>query len=145
MAPCWTSENMLWNNSSNIIWTFLGIFHFFVSRAFLFLMISVRQQTEEFVMLSKCYVVNFYNYSFCNIINMYPLSQAENTKIIYHLAFPVFTWKCHFRIVLTLILLKPKVINFCHEYRARPVCTSMQSVQALYCCLTYLKFSTRYP
>ena len=36
------------------------------------------------------------------------------------------------RLNLTLISLKPKVINLCHQYRARPTCTSMQSDQALY-------------
>ena len=34
--------------------------------------------------------------------------------------------------LLTLILLEPNVIGFCHQYRARPDCMSMQSVQALY-------------
>ena len=28
---------------------------------------------------------------------------------------------------LTLILLEPKVISLCHQYRAKPACTSMQS------------------
>ena len=37
---------------------------------------------------------------------------------------------------LTLILLEPKVISFCHQYRPRPVCTSVRSDQALYCWLT---------
>ena len=39
-------------------------------------------------------------------------------------------------IVLTLILLTPKVTSLCHHYRARPARTSMQSDQALYCWLT---------
>ena len=33
------------------------------------------------------------------------------------------------------ILLELKVISFCHQYRARLACTSVQSDQALYCCL----------
>ena len=37
---------------------------------------------------------------------------------------------------LTLILLKPKEISLCHQYRTRPACTSMQSEQALYCWLS---------
>ena len=37
---------------------------------------------------------------------------------------------------LTLILLEPKVISICHQYRARLACTSVQSDQALYCWLT---------
>ena len=34
---------------------------------------------------------------------------------------------------LTLILSTPKVISLCQQYRVRPVCTSVQSDQALYC------------
>ena len=34
--------------------------------------------------------------------------------------------------LLSLILLEPKVISLCHQYRAMPVCTSMQHDQALY-------------
>ena len=41
--------------------------------------------------------------------------------------------------ILTLIL--PKVISLCHQYRARPTCTTVQSDQALYCWLTNFKFS----
>ena len=37
---------------------------------------------------------------------------------------------------LTLIPPKSKVISPCHQYRARPACTSVKSDQALYCCLT---------
>ena len=40
---------------------------------------------------------------------------------------------CH---VFTLILLEHKVICLCHQYRARPACTFVQSDQALYCWLT---------
>ena len=43
--------------------------------------------------------------------------------------------------LLTLILPTPKVINLCHQYRARPVCTSMQSDLAPHCWLTNLKVS----
>ena len=36
--------------------------------------------------------------------------------------------------LLTLILPTPKVISlWCHQYRARPTCTSVQCDQALYC------------
>ena len=40
--------------------------------------------------------------------------------------------------ILTLILAKQRVISLCHQYKARPACTSMQSDQALllYCWLT---------
>ena len=38
--------------------------------------------------------------------------------------------------ILTLILPTPKVINLCHQYRARPACTDVQSDHALYCWLT---------
>ena len=38
-------------------------------------------------------------------------------------------------ISLNLILLKPKVISLCHQYKARPDFTSGQSDQALYCWL----------
>ena len=34
--------------------------------------------------------------------------------------------------MLTLCLPTPKVISLCHQYRVRPVCTSVQSDQALY-------------
>ena len=36
---------------------------------------------------------------------------------------------------LTLILLELIVISLCHQYRARPACTSMRYDQALYCWL----------
>ena len=42
-------------------------------------------------------------------------------------------------VILTLILPTLKVISLCHQYRARPECTSMQSDQALYCWLTNFK------
>ena len=42
--------------------------------------------------------------------------------------------------LLTLVLLEPKGIRLCHQYRARPACTSVQSDQALYCWLTNFKF-----
>ena len=35
---------------------------------------------------------------------------------------------------------EPKVICFCHQYRARPACTSMKSDQALYCWLAKFKY-----
>ena len=34
--------------------------------------------------------------------------------------------------LLTLILPNPKVTSLCHQYRARPACTSGQSDQAIY-------------
>ena len=37
-------------------------------------------------------------------------------------------------------LLKRKVISLCHEYRARPVCISLQLDQALHSWLIYYKF-----
>ena len=37
--------------------------------------------------------------------------------------------------ILTLILLEPRVISLCHQYRSRPDCASMQSDQAVYCWL----------
>ena len=39
-------------------------------------------------------------------------------------------------IIITLILPTPKVIRFCHQYRAKSACTSVQSDQALYFWLT---------
>ena len=41
--------------------------------------------------------------------------------------------------LLTLILLEPKVIRLCHQYRA------VQSDQTQYCWLTNFKFSSLYP
>ena len=35
--------------------------------------------------------------------------------------------------MLTLILLEPKVISLCHQYTARPACTSVKSDHTLYC------------
>ena len=35
--------------------------------------------------------------------------------------------------LLTLILLESKMVSLCHQYRARPACTSARSDQALYC------------
>ena len=51
----------------------------------------------------------------------------------------------HSYFVLTVILPTPKVISICHQYRARPGCTSVQSDQTLYCWLTNFKFSSWYP
>ena len=48
-------------------------------------------------------------------------------------------WLCAFLVILNLILLEPKVIRLCHQYRARLACTSMQSDQALYCWQTNFK------
>ena len=42
---------------------------------------------------------------------------------------------------LTFILLEPKAISLCHQYRAKPAFTSVQSGQALYCWLPNFKFS----
>ena len=50
-----------------------------------------------------------------------------------------------FRNEKTFILLETKVIRLCHQYTARPVCTSVQSEQSLYCWLTNFKFSSWYP
>ena len=50
--------------------------------------------------------------------------------------------------ISTLTLLEPKAFSLCHQCRARPACTSVQSDQAeaLYCCwLTNFKFSSWYP
>ena len=46
--------------------------------------------------------------------------------------------------ILTLILPTPKVISFCHQYRARPACTCLQSDQALNCWQTNFKFLSWY-
>ena len=42
-----------------------------------------------------------------------------------HLSWCLYLFAC--------ILLELKVISLCHQYRARPACTSVQSDQALYC------------
>ena len=47
--------------------------------------------------------------------------------------------------LLTLNQPKPKVISLCHQYKARPACTSVQSDQALCCWLTNFKCSSGYP
>ena len=46
---------------------------------------------------------------------------------------------------LTLILMELKVISLCHHYRARPVCTFVQSDLILNCWWTNFKFSFWYP
>ena len=43
---------------------------------------------------------------------------------------------------LILILLELEVISLCHQHRARPAWTYMQSDQALYCWLTNFKISS---
>ena len=55
-----------------------------------------------------------------------------------HIRAPRILFECYEAIcsILTLILLEPEVNSLFHQYRARPVCTSMQSDQALYCWLT---------
>ena len=47
--------------------------------------------------------------------------------------------------VLTLILPTLKVFSLCHQHRARPACTFVQSDQAPYCWLTNFRFSSCYP
>ena len=53
---------------------------------------------------------------------------------VFHSTALIYSIKAMF--ILNLILLEPKVISVCHQYSARPVCTSMQSDQTLYCRLT---------
>ena len=48
-------------------------------------------------------------------------------------------------LILTLILLEPKVISLWQQCRARSVCTSVQYDQALCCWLTNFNFSSWYP
>ena len=56
--------------------------------------------------------------------------------ILPHLvSFKLLVWYVcfgHFLSILTCIMPKSKVLCLCHQYRARPACTSVQS-QALYC------------
>ena len=40
---------------------------------------------------------------------------------------------------ITLILVEPKKIILCHQFSARPACTSMRYDQALYCWFTIFK------
>ena len=54
-------------------------------------------------------------------------------------------WHLCINHVFTIILLELKVISLCHQYRARPLCTSVQSNQVLHCWLTIFKFSSWYP
>ena len=48
--------------------------------------------------------------------------------VCYYIYISVF---CDLYINLTLILLEQKVISLCHQYRARPACTFVQSVDIL--------------
>ena len=41
-----------------------------------------------------------------------------------------------------LTLLELKVVSLCHQYRAKPACPSLQSDQALLCCLTDFMFTS---
>ena len=65
----------------------------------------------------------------CNIVNFTVLDFLQG-----------FFFSVFFQVTvtqfLTLILPTPKVMRLCHQYRARPACTSLQADQALYCWLT---------
>ena len=63
---------------------------------------------------------------------------TTSTLIFYLFFFAWFIIKhfSDFHYYLNPYLLEAKVISLCHQYRARPAFTSVQSDQALYCWLT---------
>ena len=72
-----------------------------------------------------------------NCENFIPFINSGNNlyKFLLLLLFLFFqTLFIHLK-VLTVNQLESKVISLCHQYRARPACTSVQSDQALYCWL----------
>ena len=90
----------------------------------------------------------FYTYiNFLTKTNMLLVDCSSFTELFtwkYKLLVKIYSWVYHESKLLALILLKPNVISLCHQYRARPGCTSMQSDQALYCWQTNFKFSSWY-
>ena len=81
---------------------------------------------------------------------MWPHTQTKPLILKFLLCYKILVgWDCkkasNFKRLLTLILLEANVFSFCHQYRVRPACTSMQPDQASYCWLTNFKFSSWYP
>ena len=79
----------------------------------------------------------------------------HNKEVTPHKIVPTFDvwYKCSFDLKgykrfiaeFNLTLPTPKVITICHQYRARPSCTPVQSDQSLNCWLTNFKFLFWYP
>ena len=60
------------------------------------------------------------------------------------LAYPIHMNKTHYNLIqenilLTIVLLEPKMISVFHQYRAIQACTSVQHGKALYCWLIIFK------
>ena len=76
-------------------------------------------------------------------INQYYLScnNRKNVSIFKYINLPKL--RRVYVVYLTLALLEPKFTTncHCHQQRARPVCTSMQSFEALFCWLVNFTFS----
>ena len=69
-----------------------------------------------------------------------PIKTLEN-DILVKIVFVDIVVQLH----LTIYPPKSTVISLCHQYRARLVCTSVKSNQALYCWLTNFKLTSWYP
>ena len=74
----------------------------------------------------------------------YHIYKSHYVKLHYSCKNVIFFFY-NFTYHLTLILLELKVISLCHQYRARPASTPVQSDQAVYCWLTNFKSSSWYP
>ena len=64
-------------------------------------------------------------YNFLNMLNVCLISYLTNTHPSNADLQSIETNIFHFIFHLTLILLTAKVISLCHQYRARPACTSV--------------------
>ena len=64
----------------------------------------------SFLLLFVCNIVAFHYKAFRKAIYIY-IEMYESDSFNYKIC------------TLTLTLVEPKVINFCHQYRARPPCT----------------------
>ena len=60
--------------------------------------------------------------------------------ILQRISFQIMNSISTAKVTIVTLILEAKVISLCHQYRARPACTSVQSDQALYCWLTNCKF-----
>ena len=137
-----------WDLSIYIIKIFFYLFFFLC-----FIFCILFENTSEQFLLCLGHMLYYYMYRNCTCV-------YHNQK--FNLCGPIqcvgggpchtLVWHVFFSLaqnswgnLLTLILPTPKEVSLCHQYSARPACTSMHSDQALYCWLTNFKFSSWYP
>ena len=81
--------------------------------------------------------------TFCAFTNNKCSSSVSFALLCFHI---IYVTTCiHSFLSFCERLPTPKVISLCHQYWARPACTSVQADQALYCWLNNFKFWSWYP